>query len=124
MIYVLSYDEKFGIQATATTSDDLCPDENQKAFNRDYEYRHLGTVSLPAGIDLQTGEAILLVKDTHNSKDYIEFLQLLDAGHPKENKRRLVLDNLKVHTSEETRKYLVTVHGRFLPQSMAHGLIL
>ena len=26
---------------------------------------------------------------------------------------RIVLDNLKVHTSEETRKYLATVPGRF-----------
>ena len=28
-------------------------------------------------------------------------------------KIRLVLDNLKVHSSEETRKYLATVPGRF-----------
>ena len=29
------------------------------------------------------------------------------------NKIRIVLDNLKVHTFEETRKYLATVSGRF-----------
>ena len=113
VVHVLSYDEKPGIQAIATTSDDLAPDDKHKTISRDYEYKRLGTVSLLAGIDLQTGEAIPLVKESHNSKDYIEFLKLLDAKYPKGDKIRLVLDNLKVHSSEETRKYLATVPGRF-----------
>lgn len=113
LVHVISYDEKPGIQALATTSDDLYPDEKHRTFSRDYEYKRLGTVSLLAGIDLQTGEAIPLVRDTHNSKDYIEFLKLLDAKYPKKDKIRLVLDNLKVHTSDETRKYLATIPGRF-----------
>ena len=113
IVHVLSYDEKPGIQAIATTSDDLAPDERHSTFSRDYEYKRLGTVSLLAGIDLQTGEAIPLVSDTHNSSDYINFLKLLDKKYPKKDKIRLVLDNLKVHTSDETRKYLTTVPGRF-----------
>lgn len=113
LVHVISYDEKPGIQAIATTSDDLYPDEKHSTFSRDYEYKRLGAVSLLAGIDLQTGEAIPLVRDTHNSKDYIEFLKLLDAKYPKKDKIRLVLDNLKVHTSDETRKYLATIPGRF-----------
>lgn len=112
-VHVLSYDEKPGIQATANTSEDLPPDEDHKTISRDYEYKRLGTVSLLAGIDLQTGEAIPLVRDKHSSKEYIEFLQLLDSKYPKGDKIRLVLDNLKVHTSEETRKYLASVQGRF-----------
>lgn len=113
VVHVLSYDEKPGIQAITTTSKDLLPDENHSSISRDYEYKRLGTLSLLAGIDLQTGEAIPLVSATHNSKDYIEFLKILDAKYPKGDKIRLVLDNLKVHTSEETRKYLDTVSGRF-----------
>lgn len=113
IIHVLSYDEKPGIQAIATTSDDLLPDDNHSTISRDYEYKRLGTISLLTGIDLQTGEAIPLVKESHNSKDYIEFLKLLDNKYPKEDKIRLVLDNLKVHSSLETRKYLATVPGRF-----------
>lgn len=112
-VHVLSYDEKPGIQATAVISEDRLPDENHSTINRDYEYRRLGTLSLLAGIDLQTGEAVPLVSQTHNSKDYIEFLKILDKKYPKGDKIRLVLDNLKVHTSEETRKYLSTVPGRF-----------
>lgn len=70
-------------------------------------------MSLPAGIDLQTGEAIPLVSATHNSEGYIEFLKILNVKYPKGDKIRPILDNLKVHTSEETRKYLDTVSGRF-----------
>ena len=110
---VLSYDEKPGIQAIATTSDDLMPDEKHSTIHRDYEYKRLGTLSLLAAIDLQTGEAIPLVRAKHSSKEYIEFLKLLDNKYPKGNKIRIVLDNLKVHTSEATRKYLATVLGRF-----------
>lgn len=112
-VHVLSYDEKPGIQAVANTTEDLLPDENHKTISRDYEYKRLGTVSLLAGIDLQTGEAIPLVRDRHSSKEYIEFLKILDSKYPKEDKIRLVLDNLRVHTSEETRKYLATVPNRF-----------
>lgn len=112
-IHVLPYDEKPGIQAIATTSDDLMPDEKHPTINRDYEYKRLGTLSLLAAIDLQTGEAIPLVRDKHSSTEYIEFLKLLDDKYPKGDKIRIVLDNLKVHTSEATRKYLATVPGRF-----------
>lgn len=112
-VHVLSYDEKPGIQAIATTSDDLMPDEKHPTISRDYEYKRLGTLSLLAAIDLQTGEAIPLVRDKHSSKEYIEFLKLLDDKYPKGDKIRIVLDNLKVHTSEATRKYLATIPGRF-----------
>ena len=112
-IHVLSYDEKPGIQAIATTSDDLMPNEKHPTINRDYEYKRLGTLSLLAAIDLQTGEAIPLVRDKYSSTEYIEFLKLLDDKYPKGDKLRIVLDNLKVHTSEATRKYLATVPGRF-----------
>lgn len=113
IIHVLSYDEKPGIQAIANTADDLMPNESNGVIKRDYEYRRLGTVSLLAGIDLQTGEAIPLVKDTHSSDDYIEFLKVLDCKYPKEDKIRLVLDNLRVHRSEKVQKYISSVPGRF-----------
>lgn len=113
IVHVLSYDEKPGIQAIATTSEDLRPDQDHAAIRRDYEYRRLGTLSLLAAIDLQTGEAIPLVSETHNSRDYISFLKLLDKKYPKGDKIRIVLDNLRVHSSDETREYLATVPGRF-----------
>ena len=111
--HVLAYDEKPGIQAIANVADDLMPNESSGVIKQDYEYKRLGTVSLLAGIDLQTGEAIPLVKGTHNSDDYIEFLKILDGKYPKGDKIRLVLDNLKVHKSEKVQKYISSVPGRF-----------
>ena len=112
-VHVLSYDEKPGIQAIANTTEDLPPDTKHKTISRDYEYKRLGTVSLLAGIDLQTGKVFPLVREKHSSKEYVEFLQLLNSKYPKKDKIRLVLDNLKVHSSKETRDYLATVPGRF-----------
>ena len=111
--HVLSYDEKPGIQAIANTTDDLMPTEEHGVIKRDYEYKRLGTLSLLAGIDLQTGEAIPLVSDTHNSEDYINFLKKLDSKYPAGDKIRLVLDNLKVHSSNKVKEYLQTVPERF-----------
>lgn len=111
--HVLSYDEKPGIQAVATTGDDLNPTVEHGTIKRDYEYKRLGTVSLLAGIDLQTGEAIPLVSDTHNSKDYIAFLKNLDEKYPKGDKIRLVLDNMKVHSSAEVQDYIASTADRF-----------
>lgn len=111
--HVLSYDEKPGIQAITTTGDDLNLTEEYGTIKRDYEYKRLGTVSLLAGIDLQTGEAVPLVSSTHNSKDYITFLKKLDAKYPQRDKIRLVLDNLRVHSSAAVQEYIATVPGRF-----------
>ena len=113
IVHILSYDEKPGIQAIATTSEDLLPDQNNGTINRDYEYRRLGTLSLMAAIDLQTGEALPLVRESHTSADYISFLKMLDEKYPKGDKIRIVLDNLGVHTSAATREYLATVPRRF-----------
>ena len=112
-VNTISYDEKPGIQALATTSPDRMPTTENGYRQRDCEYVRLGTLSLLAGIDLLTGEAIPLVSETHKSSDFIEFLKLLDAKYPKDEKIRLVLDNHSAHTSKETRGFLDTLPGRF-----------
>ena len=113
MTHVLSYDKKPGIQVITSTSDDLLPDRDYSTIIWDYEYKRLGTVFLLAKIDLQAGEAIPFISKTPNSKDYIEFLKILDNKYPKGYKIRIVLNNLKVHTSAETRIYLALVPSRF-----------
>ncbi len=47
------------------------------------------------------------------SRNYIEFLKILDNKYSEGDKIRIVLDNLKVHTSEETRKYPAPVPRKF-----------
>jgi len=112
-INTISYDEKPGIQALATTSPDRMPTTANGYRQRDYEYKRLGTLSLLAGIDLLTGEAVPLVSETHKSSDFIAFLKLLDAKYPKDEKIRLILDNHSAHTSKETRRFLEKLSNRF-----------
>lgn len=109
----LSYDEKPGIQAIANTAKDLLPNREHGFIGRDSEYKRLGTVSLLAGMDLYTGEIIPLVRDTHKSADFIDFLKILDEKYDKDLKIRIVLDNHSAHTSKETMKYLASRPGRF-----------
>ena len=79
-VHVLSYDEKPGVQAISTTSDDLLPNGSNGAIQRDSEYK---------------------------------ILRMFDDKYPAGDKIRIVLDNLKVHTSVETRRFLATLPGRF-----------
>jgi transposase len=112
-INTISYDEKPGIQAIANTAPDRMPTSSDGFRQRDYEYIRLGTLSLLAGIDLLTGESIPLLSETHKSKDFIEFLQILDAKYPKGEIIRLILDNHSAHTSKETSEYLAKHCARF-----------
>jgi transposase len=114
-VAVVSYDEKPGIQAIATTAPDLPPEPGVHAtFARDYEYKRHGTVSLLAGIDLLTGKVHALVKDRHRSREFIEFLKLLDAAYPTHTAIKLILDNHSAHISKETKAWLADQPaGRF-----------
>jgi transposase len=78
-INTVSYDEKPGIQAIATTTPDRMPTAAYGCRQRDGEYKRLGTISLLAGIDLRTGEAIPLISETHKSVDFIGFLKILEG---------------------------------------------
>ena len=113
-VHTVSYDEKPGIQAIATTSPDLKPNKDNGVIKRDYEYKRLGTISLLAAIDLLTGEAIPLVRNTHNSDDFIDFLKLLDERYAVGDTIQIILDNHSVHTSRKVKQFLSTVPGRFV----------
>jgi transposase len=112
---VISYDEKPGIQAIATTAPDLPPQPGvHPTFARDHEYKRHGTVTLLAGIDLLTGKVHALVKDRHRSREFIDFLKLLDDAYPARTAIHLILDNHSAHISKETRAWLAEQPaGRF-----------
>ena len=124
-VTIVSYDEKPGIQAIATTAaPDLPPVPGvHPAFARDHEYKRHGTLSLLAGIDLLTGKVHALVRDRHRSREFIEFLKLLDAAYPTSTAIKLILDNHSAHISRETRAWLATrPPGRFdLTFTPKHG---
>jgi transposase len=108
-VAVISYDEKPGIQAIGTVAPDLRPvPGTHPTISRDHEYKRHGTVTLMAGIDLLTGQVHAFVKDRHRSREFIEFLNMLDAAYPAATAIKIILDNHSAHVSQETKAWLVT----------------
>ena len=114
-VAVISYDEKPGIQALATTAPDLPPEPGvHPAFARDHEYKRHGTVTLLAGIDLVTGKVHALVEDRHRSREFVAFLKHLDKAYSADTAIHLILDNHSAHISRETKAWLAEQPaGRF-----------
>ena len=119
----VSVDEKAGVQAINVVTADLPPKPGQyKSVGREAEYKRLGTVSIPAALDLQTGQILAQVHDRHRSREFIELLTELDTDYPKESTIRLLLDHHSAHISKETMKYLASKPGRFVSvHSPKHG---
>ena len=114
-VAIVSYDEKPGIQALATTAPDLPPEPmRHECVARDHEYVRLGTLSLLAGIDLLTGAVHASVEERHRSREFVAFLKQLDAAYPPATAIKLILDNHSAHISKETKAWLATQpEGRF-----------
>ena len=110
---IISYDEKPGIQALINIAPDLAPTLEHGNVARDYEYRRGGTVTLLAGIDLLDGEITGIVRDTHRSEEFIEFLDELDNKYDKDIIIRLILDNHSAHRSKKVMDYLSKKSKRF-----------
>jgi transposase len=112
---IISYDEKPGIQAIGTTGPDRPPLPGiSPTVMRDHEYQRHGTLTLMAGIDLLTGKVHALVKERHRSREFIEFLQILDKAYPADTAIEVILDNHSAHVSQETTAWLATQPvGRF-----------
>ena len=113
-VAVLSYDEKPGIQAIATTAPDLPPKPGKHAtVQRDHEYKRLGTATLSAAVDLVSGFVHHVVTQRHRSREFIAFLEQLDAHYPAGMLICLLLDNHSAHCSRETKHFLASKPGRF-----------
>jgi transposase len=113
-VTVVSYDEKPGIQAISSVARDLPPVPGKySCIARDYEYKRHGTLSLLAGIDLLNGQVHGMVADRHRSREFVEYLKMLDTTYSKDIIIRIILDNHSAHISKETREYLATVPNRF-----------
>ena len=112
---IISYDEKPGIQAIGTTAPDRPPlPGTSPTVMRDHEYKRHGTLTLMAGIDLLTGNVHAVVKERHRSREFIEFLKLLDTAYPADTAIEVILDNHSAHVSKETAAWLaVQPVGRF-----------
>ena len=113
-VAVVSYDEKLGILAIATTAPDLPPRPGKNTtVQRDHEYKRLGTVTLSAAVDLVTGFVHHAVTQRHRSCEFVDFLRQLDAAYPAGLLICILLDNHSAHRSRETQRFLNSKPGRF-----------
>lgn len=111
----VSVDEKPGIQAVCNVAPDLPPQaEKHPQIARDYEYKRLGTLSLLAALDLQTGHVIGQVHPRHRSREFVSLLKELDTHYAPECTIRVILDNHSAHISKETMSFLATRPNRFV----------
>ena len=106
-VAIISYDEKPGIQAIATTAPDLPPEPGVHAtFARDMNISATARSACWPGSTSLTGKVHALVKDRHRSREFIDFLKLLDAAYPAHTAIKLILDNHSAHISKETKTWL------------------
>ncbi len=114
-VITVSVDEKPGVQAIANIAPDILPNpEKNSRIMRDYEYKRLGTVSILAALDLNSGHITAQVHDRHRSREFISLLRELDAYYPPQSTIQIVLDNHSAHISKETMEYLATKPNRFV----------
>lgn len=108
-VITVSVDEKPGVQAIRNIAPDILPHPGKNSrIMRDYEYKRLGTVSILAALDLNTGHVIGQVHDRHRSREFITLLKEIDTYYPDDHLIRIVLDNHSAHISKETMEYLST----------------
>lgn len=114
-VITVSVDEKPGVQAIQNIAPDILPDpEKQSRIMRDYEYKRLGTLSILAALDLNSGHVIAQVHDRHRSSEFISLLKEISDYYPAGSTIRIILDNHSAHISKETMKYLAGSPGRFI----------
>lgn len=108
---VFAIDEKPQIQALNRTAPTLpmLPTTPAKAT---HDYQRNGTIDLFAALDIATGQVITDLRPTHNSDDFIKFLNKVNRNVPKDLDVHVVLDNLQTHKTPKVQKWLLR-HRRF-----------
>jgi len=114
---VLSVDEKSQIQALNRTQPVL-PLRQCHLERRTPEYQRNGTTSLFAALDVATGNIIGKCRSRHRSKEFLQFLRLIDKSVPAELDVHLIMDNYATHKTESVKKWLLRnqrFHLHFTP---------
>jgi transposase len=108
---VLSLDEKCQIQAWERTQPGL-PWKKGRYGTMTGDYKRHGTTTLFAAMNTQDGTVIDVCMPTHNHKDWIRFLKLIDGRTPKDKALHPIMDNYAAHKTPEVKAWL-DKHPRF-----------
>ena len=111
---VLSVDEKTGIGARSRTRP-ATPPAPGRPTRQEHEYVRHGTATLLAALDVHHGGVVQATDvDRNTARNFIAFLDDLDAKISAELAVHLVLDNGSSHIANQTRWWFVD-HPRFHP---------
>src|ERR1700734_1667917 len=109
---VLCVDEKTSLQPRTRKSPTL-PAQPEMPVRVEHEYERKGALNLFAAFDTRTGKVYAHTAERKRQKEFIEFLEKLDAAIPEHiTKIHLVMDNLRMHTGKQVQEWL-TKHPRF-----------
>jgi transposase len=108
---VLCVDEKSQIQALERTQQ-ILPMTPGRIAMRTCDYRRHGTTTLFAALDVATGKVMGTCMSRHRSRDFIRFLNQIDANTPTDMDLHLVLDNYATHKTPAVKRWLAR-HARF-----------
>src|SRR5437879_6387235 len=114
---VLCVDEKSQIQALDRTQP-LLPLRPGQLERRTHDYKRHGTTSLFAALELKTSHVIGQLHRRHRSRDFREFLDVIDAQVPYELHLHIIVDNYCTHKTAIIRKWFAKrprFHVHFTP---------
>jgi transposase len=108
---VLCVDEKSQIQALDRTQPGL-PLRQGRQRTLTHDYKRHGTTTLFAALNTLDGKVIGACLPRHRSREFIRFLQQIDAETPAELDLHLIVDNASSHKSPAVKRWLQR-HRRF-----------
>lgn len=108
---VFCVDEKSQIQALDRTQPGL-PMKRGRAGTMTHDYKRHGTTTLFAGLSILDGQVIGTCQPRHTHKEWIRFLNLIDAQTPPDKEIHLIADNYATHKHPAVLRWLMR-HRRF-----------
>jgi len=108
---VLSCDEKSQIQALDRTQPGL-PLKKGRCGTMTHDYKRHGTTTLFAALEMAEGKLIGTCMPRHRHKEWIKFLELIDAQTPPALDLHLIVDNYATHKHAKVKAWLKR-HPRF-----------
>ena len=116
---VFCVDEKPQIQALERTQP-LLPLQPGQVERRTHDYKRHGTTTLFAALNAKTSEVITHFHQRHRSRQFREFLDLIDARVPTSLDVHIIMDNYGTHKTQAVRAWLAAhprYHVHFTPTS-------
>jgi transposase len=118
---VLCVDEKSQIQALDRTAP-ILPLRPGLPERQTHDYKRHGTTTLFAAFNILNGKVIGTCQDRHRSREFIRFLNHLEANLPTDQDVHLIMDNYCTHKSAEVQRWLKPrkrkrFHFHFTPTS-------